>query len=174
MADVHPADHAFFVDHAESLRRLGFARIHATSYPNYFVAAVACTPSRSTLLTGLYPQQTCMFATEDSAAAPALQPYDGGNGFATIGDVLSQQLNNSGMQMLNIYDTAWIGKWHVSDLVMDGLEPHRSERALGLRIQQPFQPPHQCPLVAIPEPLSIPERTAEREYCRRQSHGRAS
>ncbi len=114
----------------------------ATSYPNYFVAAVACTPSRSTLLTGLYPQQTCMFATEDTAAAPALQPYDGGNGFATIGDVLSQQLTNSGMQMLNIYDTAWIGKWHVSDLEFGtGSNPTGANGPLDYGFSSPFNLP---------------------------------
>ena len=95
----------------------GFAS-NASTFPNYFVAATACTPSRSALLTGLYAQQTCMFQTQDIGApdAPALQPYNGGNGFATIGDVLSQSLTNQSGGSVPTYNCAWIGKWHVSDL----------------------------------------------------------
>src|ERR1039458_8720476 len=36
---------------------------HACAFPNFFAAATACTPSRATLLTGLYSQQTCIFNT---------------------------------------------------------------------------------------------------------------
>ena len=90
----------------------------AVSFENFFVAANDCTPSRSSFLTGLYPQQTCMFVTENRSTAPSLQPWNGGSGFPTIGDVLSQSLNINadGSGGLSIpYDTAWIGKWHVSD-----------------------------------------------------------
>jgi arylsulfatase A-like enzyme len=90
----------------------------SSSFENYFVAANSCTPSRCALLTGLYPQQTSMFSTEGIKTAPALQPWNSGSGFPTIGDVLRQSLNincDSGV-LSTPYDTAWIGKWHVSDV----------------------------------------------------------
>ncbi len=60
-------------------------RNHSTVFSNYTVAATNCTPSRATLLTGLYSQQTCMFKTQGSNAQPSLQ-----TGFPTIGSVLTQ------------------------------------------------------------------------------------
>ena len=89
---------------------------HAYTFGNYFVAATSCTPSRATLLTGLYAQQTCMFATQAASShlAPSLQPYSSG-GFPTIGDVLSQSILNQSSGPTGTYNTAWIGKWHVSD-----------------------------------------------------------
>lgn len=76
-------------------------RTHSFIFPNYFVAATNCSPSRSTLLTGLYTQQTCVFTTVRgvSTDVPLL------TGFPTFGTVLSQSLLG--------YDTAWIGKWHL-------------------------------------------------------------
>jgi arylsulfatase A-like enzyme len=95
----------------------------SSNFSNYFVAATSCTPSRSTLLTGLYPQQTCMFVTQGSGLEPSLQPWNGGTGFPTIGDVLRQSLNiNACSGVLSTpYDTAWIGKWHVSDVFFNGV-----------------------------------------------------
>jgi arylsulfatase A-like enzyme len=72
------------------------------SFPNFFAAATACTPSRSTLLTGLYTQQTCLFQTIGGACQPVLQ-----TGFENIATVLAQ----SGLD----YSSWWIGKWHLSD-----------------------------------------------------------
>ena len=44
-----------------------------------------------------------------------MQPWKGGQGFATIGDVLSQTGSaTTGAPALN-YDCVWIGKWHLSD-----------------------------------------------------------
>lgn len=91
-------------------------------FPNYFVAATSCTPSRATLLTGLYAQQTCTFKTQTyfdaSQVAPSLIPYSEG-GFPSIGDVLSQCLyvGPNGLAAITptaSYDCTWIGKWHVS------------------------------------------------------------
>ena len=87
-------------------------------FSNYFVAATACSPSRATLLTGLYSQQTCMFVTEDpgSPYPPSLQPWVQNSqewqGFPTIGGVLSQPPLG--------YQTAWIGKWHLSANPLEG------------------------------------------------------
>jgi hypothetical protein len=99
-------------------------------FPNFFAAATACTPSRATLLTGLYSQQTCMFNTLENWCEPGLQPYVytapltppfGGTGFPTIGNVLTQPLpQGCGGTLSQGYDTVWIGKWHLS---ATGLNP---------------------------------------------------
>ena len=111
------------------------------AFPNHWVAATICSPARACLLTGLYSQQHCVFsvlpsgtagnAANSSSGAPALLPYNnswtptsGGNvGFPTIGNVLSQNLSlgHNGTTFI-AYDTAWIGKWHLSCLsgVADG------------------------------------------------------
>jgi len=46
----------------------------STIFTNYYVAASKCSPSRATLLTGLYTQQTCLFKTV-SHRYPTLQPW---------------------------------------------------------------------------------------------------
>jgi hypothetical protein len=91
-------------------------------FPNYFVNATACTPSRSAFLTGMYATQTCMSRTQSAPSsappAPSLVPYSAG-GFPSIGDVLSQclyvgQNGVAGTTPTAKYDCTWIGKWHVS------------------------------------------------------------
>jgi hypothetical protein len=76
------------------------------------------------MLTGLYPQQTCLFVLEDNGG-PALLPYNKNwtasngqqPGYPTIGNVLSQSLPNFNFEttVYTSYDCAWIGKWHLSD-----------------------------------------------------------
>jgi len=99
------------------LPNIAYLRNHSVTFPNYFVAATNCSPSRATLLTGLYSQQTCMFVTQGLQASgnypPSLLPYSQG-GFPTIGDVLSQTIERGDGSGSTSYDTAWIGKWHVS------------------------------------------------------------
>ena len=114
---------------ATYLPEINFLYNHSFVFPNYFPAATRCSPSRATLLTGLYSQQTCMFKTinveTDTAGnkiyPPSLIPYAQG-GFPTIGDVLSQNLFGSSADPVP-YTPVWIGKWHVSDPPGGGTTP---------------------------------------------------
>jgi hypothetical protein len=73
----------------------------SVEFTNFFVAATACTASRAAFLTGLYPPQTCMYITQTSGPSPALQP-----GFPTFASYLQSSAS---------YQTAYFGKWHLSD-----------------------------------------------------------
>jgi len=102
------------------------AQIYNSAYvfDNCYVAATNCSPSRAALMTGLYSQQTCMFATQDPPPIvtsghqppypPSLQTYASGMGFATIGDVLTQSTALAGA-----YYCVHFGKWHLSDNPME-------------------------------------------------------
>ena len=79
------------------------------TFPNFFVAATACTPSRSTLLTGLYTQQTCQFQTQANTTFEPNLNKD----FYTIADIL----NDVGIPSF------WVGKWHLSDPQPFGTTP---------------------------------------------------
>ena len=74
-------------------------------FTNHFTAAVACTPSRGTLLTGLYSHQTWLLETilDRPYNATSKQPWLDPS-FPTYGKLLRQ----AG------YQTPYIGKWHVS------------------------------------------------------------
>lgn len=78
-------------------------------FSNYYTAAIACTPSRGTLLTGLYSHQTwlCATITDQPGAETTRQPVLS-SAFPTFGKLL----RNAG------YETPYIGKWHVS--LLDG------------------------------------------------------
>jgi arylsulfatase A-like enzyme len=80
-----------------------FLRQNSHQFTNFFVAAQDCTPSRATLLTGLYAPQTGMFATQDGANhGPDLN-----TGFPTFGNALH---DIAGYNKNNIL---WFGKWHL-------------------------------------------------------------
>lgn len=82
------------------------------SFTNFFVAATACTPSRSNLLTGLYTQQTCQFETQATEGCqPNLNPD-----FWNIASVLKQISPTS-------IPSFWVGKWHLSDPKAGGSTP---------------------------------------------------
>ena len=65
------------------------------SFANHFTASNDCTPSRSTLLTGLYTHQTGCLITGGSTLDP---------GFPTWGSMLRE----------HGYQTYWYGKWHLT------------------------------------------------------------
>ncbi|HTZ86203.1 MAG TPA: sulfatase-like hydrolase/transferase, partial [Solirubrobacteraceae bacterium] len=75
-----------------NLRRL---REGAVSFAGHYTAANDCTPSRSTLLTGLYTHQTGCMITGGSTLDPD---------FPTWGTMLRE----------HGYHTSWYGKWHLT------------------------------------------------------------
>jgi len=75
---------------------------------NFYVAAQACTPSRATLLTGLYAAQTGMFATAGKS-----EP-DLNSGFPTFATALQD------IAQYNPNNILWFGKWHLSNLSKGG------------------------------------------------------
>ncbi|HEY9074980.1 MAG TPA: sulfatase-like hydrolase/transferase [Anaerolineaceae bacterium] len=92
-------------------------RDHGITFTQAFCNSAMCTPSRSTLFTGLYPPQTGAIATlayENNANALA-QPY------------LQPWVQNMA-HMLNLqgYYVAYKGKWHLSKH-SDGLAPDAND-----------------------------------------------
>ena len=67
----------------------------AVSFAHHYTASNDCTPSRSTLLTGLYTHQTGCLLTGGSTLHP---------GFPTWGSMLRE----------HGYRTYWYGKWHLT------------------------------------------------------------
>jgi arylsulfatase A-like enzyme len=82
----------------------GRIRNKSVSFNNYFVAAASCTPSRSTILTGLYTPQTGIYETGPSA--PGLS-----SAFPTWGNALPA-LNPAYAD--NVW---WFGKWHLTPFI---------------------------------------------------------
>ena len=73
-------------------------------FSNHQIAAGACTPSRSVMLTGLYTQQTWVLTTIDQSNRAGELPPSLSPEFPTYGSLL-QPLG---------YDTPYFGKFHVS------------------------------------------------------------
>jgi arylsulfatase A-like enzyme len=87
---------------APNLARL---RRESVSFDAHYAAATACSPSRSTLLTGLYTHQNGMFLTNLESFAGVPPTPDLNPGFPTWGSILRDDLG---------YKTFWWGKWHLS------------------------------------------------------------
>jgi arylsulfatase A-like enzyme len=77
---------------------------HGVSYENFFTNTSPCTPSRCSIMTGLYAQQSWMCYLID-LGQPSLSPI-----FPTYARALRDELG---------YKTFYFGKWHISNL--DGL-----------------------------------------------------
>lgn len=84
---------------------LAALRRRSVDFQRHFTASNDCSPSRSTLLTGLYTHQTGCMITGRSKLDP---------GFPTWGTLL-REIG---------YQTAWWGKWHLNPHANASLEPY--------------------------------------------------
>ncbi|WP_053005474.1 sulfatase-like hydrolase/transferase [Neobacillus vireti] len=80
-------------------------RSESVSFDAHYAAATACSPSRSTLLTGLYTHQNAMFLTNVEGLAGVPPTPDLNPNFPTWGSILQGDFG---------YRTFWWGKWHLS------------------------------------------------------------
>lgn len=79
---------------------------HGVKFTNHHTAGVACSPSRASLATGLYPHQHGLLTTRPGLRiGPLLQPA-----FPTYGKLLR------GLG----YHTPYVGKWHLSNAPNSG------------------------------------------------------
>ncbi len=88
---------------APNLKKL---REQGVSFDAHYAAATMCSPSRSTLLTGLYTHQNGMFLTNTKGLVGSLSTPDLDPGFPTWGSIL----NSADFG----YNTYYWGKWHLS------------------------------------------------------------
>ena len=75
----------------------------AYNFSQYYACANNCTPSRSTILTGLYAPQTAIYNTDDTGAGPPLN-----TAYPTWATAIPQINKAYGGNMW------WFGKWHLS------------------------------------------------------------
>lgn len=88
--------------HGALLPALAKLRSESVTFSNFYTAATACSPARSTFVTGLYTHQTGLLLTmplNRDNGVPGLNP-----GFPTYGSMLSSLG----------YRTWFWGKWHLS------------------------------------------------------------
>ena len=77
--------------------------------------------------------------------------------------------------MLNIYDTAWIGKWHVSDLEFGtGSNPTGANGPLDYGFSSPFNLPTNAFSSPYPNHYSSPNGLENESTAGVQPHGRPS
>ena len=80
-------------------------RRESVSFDAHYAAATACSPSRSSLLTGLYTHQNAIFLTNVEGLLGLPPTPDLNPNFPTWGSVLQCDFG---------YRTFWWGKWHLS------------------------------------------------------------
>jgi arylsulfatase A-like enzyme len=90
---------------AETMPNLAALRAGAVNFERHYTASNDCSPSRGTLLTGLYSHQTGCMITGNSRLDP---------GFPTWGSLLRE----------HGYQTTWWGKWHLTPDPNASLEPY--------------------------------------------------
>ncbi len=95
---------------------LAYLRDNSLRFLNYYAAACACTPSRGTILTGLYARQTNLYCTQTAGSSPNLHITQSGAGFSTFGAALQDSVFGSSGTGASPYagNVYWVGKWHVS------------------------------------------------------------
>lgn len=103
----------------ENLKTLTFLKQNGFSFDRAFCNTCMCSPSRSTLLTGLYPAQH--HVTQTLTAGGKYSP-----GEITLDSTLP---NIARMLIANGYEVHYRGKWHVSK-GMDGGSPEPSDIAM--------------------------------------------
>ncbi len=100
-----------YAKYFEGLLRL---RQNAVVMRKHYTASAACVPSRASIMTGLYPNQTGVTQTDGNYKSPNDVPFLDPEGAPTIGD----WFRAAG------YRTHYFGKWHVSETEdTDYLEP---------------------------------------------------
>jgi arylsulfatase A-like enzyme len=87
------------------LPNIAALRSESVSFEGHYTASNDCSPSRGTLLTGLYSHQTGCMITGRSRLS---------SGFPTWGTLL-RELD---------YETTWWGKWHLNPNARASLEPY--------------------------------------------------
>lgn len=94
-----------------------------------FYNMARCCPTRASLQTGLYPHEAGVGQMNQNLGKPAYQGHLNDR-CATIAEILGQ----AG------YQTALVGKWHLSNLTVTNGSPH-DKKIVNLEIDAPISPP---------------------------------